>query len=184
MYRMVLDSIRYEGPLVRFIAGATRDAQNWRMDRRALCVEHILLVGAYRTKLCHCFVPSIIHLPRLGGLGRTARGRHNWKKARRNSGNQNAHPPWGRKGKTNRRGFEANRSFKDCGAPRMLLSYFYSTYDSFLHGTVKVHANYWRIQHFQDKILISVLLIDYIYLCNWAFTQMLFTSVLCSFNNR
>lgn len=67
MYYTVLDSTQREGPLVRLISGATCDAQNWRTDRRALCAEHILRARARRTKLRHCFVPSIIHLPQLEG---------------------------------------------------------------------------------------------------------------------
>lgn len=44
----------------------TRWAQNCRTDRPYYCIEHITF-GAGGTKLRHCFVPSIIHLPWLGG---------------------------------------------------------------------------------------------------------------------
>lgn len=139
MYRTVLDSTRYEGPLVRLITfGATRDAQNWRMDRRALCVEHILRAGAYRTKLRHCFVPSIIHLPWLGGPGRTARGRHNWKKAPKNPGNPlvpPGRPPFARKKREDKSPGFCSRSFKDRDALRTCHIFRRSM---IFNGTVKI----------------------------------------------
>lgn len=121
MYRPMLDSAGYEGPLVRLIPGTTRDVQNWRMDRRALCVEHILRTGARRTMLRHCFVPSIIHLPRLGGLHR---GWHNWKKVRRNQGNQGAYQPRKVEKKRQIDGLLRSTSFKDRIAPRTSPSRF------------------------------------------------------------
>lgn len=177
MYRTVLDSTRYEGPLVRLIAGA-RDAQNWRMDRRALCVEHILRARAHRTKLRHCFVPSIIHLPRLGGPGRTARGRHNWKKA-----------PEGTRetGTPTLREEEKGRQIVGVSKPTvrlriaLLLEYcyriFYSilVYKSFFAWDCEnpYNPNYWRIKQIEIKylyyLLITFTFVDEFYLCESIF---------------
>lgn len=160
MYRTMLDSTRYEGPLVRLIPGATRDVQNWRMDRRALCVEHILRAGARRTKLRHCFVPSIIHLPRLGGLHR---GWHNWKKARRNSGNQGAfYPPREVEKKRQIDGVLRSTSFKDRVAPRTSPSHFIRSSHS--NGSIfSKHIFWWCFNQFEICICLCNFNIDLLY---------------------
>lgn len=90
MYRTVLDSTRAKGHSfglypVPLVTHKTDGRANGRTYVRTYCARNTYYAkaGVWRTKLRHCFVPSIIHLPRLGGprLGRTVRGWHNWKKA-------------------------------------------------------------------------------------------------------
>lgn len=117
MYRTMLDSTRYEGPLVRLIPGATRTrlVQNWRIDRRALCAEHILRAPNKATPLFRTVNNPLAATWRTSTGGGTIGKRHG---GTRETGTPTLREVERREDKPT--GFWGQPRFKDRVAPRTL----------------------------------------------------------------